>query len=145
MQAPRIMRRINRVLTNPLVNNFAGVVPPFAVVHHRGRRTGRAYRTPIVVFPTAQGFVTPLPYGTDTDWCLNLLAAGRCTLETTGQKVAVGRPRIVRGDTAIPLFPFLLRPGLRLAGLPGYLLVDRRRGDLRRRPQVRRARRAKRS
>lgn len=125
MQVPRIMRAVNRAVTNPIVCLFAGRVPPNAIVHHVGRRSGRRYRTPVVAFPTPRGYVTPLPYGTDTDWCLNLLHAGRGTLERAGQRIAVDNPRIATGTRALRLFPAPLRPVLRVAGLPGYLLLDR--------------------
>jgi hypothetical protein len=39
------MRRVNRVFTNPLMGIFAWIVPPLAVVHHVGRKSGRPYRT----------------------------------------------------------------------------------------------------
>lgn len=103
----------------------AGVVPPLAVVHHVGRKSGRTYRTPVLAFPVAGGFVTPLPYGTDTDWCRNLLEAGQGRFVRLGEQIPVRHPRIVSAEAAVPLLPGPLRPGLRLASLPGYLLVDR--------------------
>lgn len=125
MQVPRIMRRVNRAFTNPLMRTIAGIAPPLAIVEHVGRKSGRAYRTPVAAFPTEEGFVTPLPYGTDTDWCLNVLAAGGCTLERLGRTAELSNPRIVDSDAALSLFPEPLRSGLRLAELPGYLLLDR--------------------
>jgi deazaflavin-dependent oxidoreductase (nitroreductase family) len=125
MQAPRFMRRVNRTVTNPLMGLFAGYVPPFAIVHHVGRRSKRRYRTPVVAFPTGRGYVTPLPYGTDTDWCLNVLHARRCTLESAGRQVEMENPRILKSAAALKDFPALLRPALRLASLPGYLFLDR--------------------
>lgn len=124
MQMPRSMRRVNRAVTNRLMRPIAGFVPPLAVVHHIGRKSGRAYRTPVLAFPVADGYLTPLPYGTDTDWCLNLLEARKGSLEQRGRKTAVRNPRVVRADAALSLLPGPLRPGLRLLGLPGYLLVD---------------------
>jgi deazaflavin-dependent oxidoreductase (nitroreductase family) len=119
------MRRVNRAFTNRLLRPVAAVVPPLAVVHHVGRKSGRAYRTPVLAFPVADGFLTPLLYGTDTDWCLNLVAAGSGTLEQSGRKLEVRDPRVIDGDAALPLLPGPLRAGLRISGLPGYLLVDR--------------------
>jgi deazaflavin-dependent oxidoreductase (nitroreductase family) len=123
------MRRVNRAVTNPLMRTLAGIVPPLAIVHHAGRKSGRPYRTPVLAFPFDKGFVTPLPYGTDTDWCLNVLEAGHCTLETFGLRVAVSNPRIVAADAALPLLPAALRRGLRAADLPGYVIVDRSEPD----------------
>jgi len=125
MHMPRVMRRVNRALTNPLMRPLAGRMPPLAIVHHVGRKSGRRYRTPVLAFPTSQGFVTPLPYGTDTDWCLNWVEAGEGFVETRGERTAVTNPRIVSAHEGLRLMPAILRPGLRLLGLPGFLVADR--------------------
>ena len=127
MQMPRVMRRINRAFTNRLMRPLAGQLPPLAIVHHVGRKSGRRYQTPVVAFTTDTGFVTPLPYGTDTDWCRNWLEAGEGVIETRGgHRTAVANPRIVSADEALPLLPAILRPGLRLLRLPGLMVVERR-------------------
>jgi hypothetical protein len=69
--------------------------------------------------------LTPLPYGTDTDWVLNLLASGSGKLEAAGRQILVKNPRIVSAEEAMALVPALLRPVLRLLSLPGFLLLDR--------------------
>ena len=125
MQAPRFMRRVNREFTNRLVAPVAAFVPPLAVVHHVGRKTGRRHRTPVLAFPVEGGTLTPLPYGTDTDWLLNLLAAGGGEFESAGRRAAVKNPRVVDAEEAMDLVPALLRPLLRLVSLPGFLLLDR--------------------
>ena len=63
---------------------------------------------------TDEGFVTPLPYGTDTDWCLNWLEAGEGSLEVAGRRTAVANPRVVSADEALDLLPAFVRPGVRL-------------------------------
>jgi deazaflavin-dependent oxidoreductase (nitroreductase family) len=125
MQVPRFMRLVNRALTNRLVGPVAGFLPPLALVHHEGRKSGRRYRTPVLAFPVEGGLLTPLPYGTDTDWVLNLLAADGGTLEVSGQQIAVENPRVVDTEEAMPLLPASLQPALRLLSLPGFLLLDR--------------------
>ena len=130
------MRRINRALTNPVMRTVAGTVPPLAIVHHLGRKSGQPYRTPVLAFPTDEGYLSPLPYGTDTDWCLNVLEASNCTLEIRRQKIRVSNPRIVDGEAVLPLLPALLRPGLRVANLPGYLLLDRTKAGAKRRKKA---------
>jgi deazaflavin-dependent oxidoreductase (nitroreductase family) len=132
------MRRVNRAVTNRLMSPIATFMPPLAVVHHVGRKSGRAYRTPVLAFPMAGGYVTPLPYGTDTDWCRNLVEAGKGSFERLGRQISVGNPRIVGADAAVPLLPAPLRPGLRLASLPGYLLVDRAPSAARRKKRAKR-------
>jgi hypothetical protein len=45
--------------------------------------------------------------------------------ERLRQQVSVRNPRIVSAEAAVPLLPGPLRPALRVASLPGYLVVDR--------------------
>lgn len=79
----------------------------------------------MLAFPLESGILTPLPYGTDTDWVLNLLAAGAAELEVFGSRQQVENPRVVGVETALELVPELLGPLLRLLDLPGFLLLDR--------------------
>jgi deazaflavin-dependent oxidoreductase (nitroreductase family) len=125
MQMPRVMRRVNREFTNRLMAPVARLTPPLALIHHVGRKSKRAYRTPILAFPVADGVLTPLPYGTDTEWVLNLLAAGSGELEVSGRRQRVDNPRIVTAEEAMPLVRGVLRPAVRLLDLPGFLLLDR--------------------
>jgi ABC-2 type transport system ATP-binding protein len=66
-----------------------------AALHHVGRKSGRPYVTPLAAEPVAGGFVIPMPYGDDTDWCRNLLAAGQATLDLNGEAIAIVNPRVV--------------------------------------------------
>jgi deazaflavin-dependent oxidoreductase (nitroreductase family) len=118
------MRRVNRMFTNPLMGIVAWLVPPLAVVHHVGRRSGRHYRTPVVAFPTAKGFVIPMIYGRDVDWGRNIKEAHGCELQRVGRRFRLRNPRIVDGDAAYPHLPAAVRPPLRAAKLPGYVLLD---------------------
>ena len=72
-KAPRGMIR----LFNPLALRLAGtrLLPLWGVLEHRGRRTGTAFRTPVVVRPVADGFLVPMPWGERTDWYRNVCAA----------------------------------------------------------------------
>ena len=129
MQAPYAMRRINRDYTNRLMGPLAGFVPPLAVVHHRGRKSHRRYRTPVLAFPVEGGTLTPLPYGVDTDWVLNLLAAGGGELEVLGRRFVVENPRVIGAEEVKTLVPSLFHPLLSLLALPGFLLLDRAEED----------------
>lgn len=129
MQVPRIMRGVNRAMTNPLMRPLASFAPPLSVVYHTGRKSGKTYRTPVLALLVKGGFVTPLPYGTDVDWCQNVVAAGGYELRFLGRRIKLANPRVVDAGTALPKLPFFLRPGLRLLNLPGYLISDRADGD----------------
>src|SRR6185503_14003711 len=118
MHIPRFMRRVNRLFTNPVMGTFAWLVPPLAVVHHVGRKSGRQYSSPVVAFPSADGFVIPMTYGRDVDWARNIVGAGGCELVQMGQRVQLHNPRVVEFKAAQDHLPALLRAALRAADLP---------------------------
>jgi deazaflavin-dependent oxidoreductase (nitroreductase family) len=65
------------------------------VIEHARRRSGRAYRTPINGFPTADGYVFALTYGAaDTDWVRNVQTAGAATLRTRARAIALTDPQV---------------------------------------------------
>ncbi len=100
------VRQFNKRTLNPAVLNFAGrPSSPYAVVHHVGRRSGQTYATPVVVRPTPEGFVIPLYYGSNVDWCRNILAAGRCTITWNGNDYPVGKPEVIDPATVLQLVP----------------------------------------
>ena len=72
----RAVARVNRVITNPIQLSYAGRVPGMAIIEHTGRRSGRAYRTPVLArIRLGRGQIL-LPYGSASDWVKNLLAGG---------------------------------------------------------------------
>jgi deazaflavin-dependent oxidoreductase (nitroreductase family) len=124
MHLPRFMRTVNRVFTNPVMGTLAWFVPPLAVVHHVGRKSGRRYRTPVVAFRTKAGFVIPMTYGRDVDWARNITHAQRCEIEQMGERFSLRNPRVVAFKAAEAQLPTLARPLLRAADFPGYVLAD---------------------
>ena len=124
MHIPRFMRRVNRAFTNPVLGTVAWLVPPLAVVHHVGRKSGRPYRTPVVAIRSRDGFVIPMTYGRDVDWARNMLHAGGCELERLGRRVRLRNPRIVDLRSAEAHLPPIARPFFRAANFPGFVLLD---------------------
>jgi deazaflavin-dependent oxidoreductase (nitroreductase family) len=126
MPLPRALARFNRRVTNQVTGRFAGHMPAFAVVVHRGRVSGREYRTPVNAFQRrGGGYVIAMTYGPDSQWTRNVLAQGGCTLEIRGRRVEAGNPRIVR-DPARRLVPAPVRPILRLIDVDLFLELDSR-------------------
>ncbi|TDE34069.1 nitroreductase family deazaflavin-dependent oxidoreductase [Actinomadura sp. 6K520] len=97
---PRAMRGFNKAVTNRIQGVYAPYVPPLAMVVHKGRRSGREYRTPVTAFRSGRTLVIGLPYGADTDWVRNLLAEGRGGVERLGRARRIARPRVLTADEA---------------------------------------------
>ena len=95
MPLPRSLARFNKRATNHVTRLVAGRLPGFAIVEHRGRRSGNGYRTPVNAFRRTGGFELALTYGRDADWIANIQAAGTAHLEYRGRTYAVDSPRIV--------------------------------------------------
>jgi deazaflavin-dependent oxidoreductase (nitroreductase family) len=90
-----VQRQVNRKVFNPRQMRTAGTPGAYAaVIRHTGRSSGQHYETPVVPFPTQDGFLIVLPYGTSPDWLKNVLAAGTAELVHEGKTFAVGSPEI---------------------------------------------------
>ncbi len=124
MAAPRWLARFNRRVTNRLLGPLASRLPGFGVVVHTGRTTHRQYRTPVNVFPRADGYVIVLTYGPSSDWVRNVLVSGGCTLETRGRAWRLTRPRLLH-DEQRRCVPTPVRLVLRLLGIADFLELRR--------------------
>jgi deazaflavin-dependent oxidoreductase (nitroreductase family) len=89
MKLSRGVARFNRRVTNRIQGVYAWLVPPWAVIVHRGRRSGRQYRTPLFAFRRDRTLVIAVLYGQESDWLRNLRAGG-------GQVIRAGRTFTVR-------------------------------------------------
>ena len=113
--------------TGPIALQVAetGLIPIWAVVRHRGRRSGKLYSTPIAIRPTPDGFVLPLPWGEGTDWCRNLRAAGGGVVRWGGAEIEITSPEIIDMADALSAFDALMRPIVKRIGIKKFLRVRR--------------------
>jgi deazaflavin-dependent oxidoreductase (nitroreductase family) len=124
MQFPRWYARWNRLATNKLVRLWAGWVPAMAVLTHRGRRSGKLYRTPLNVFPTDDGWAVFLPYGVDkTEWLKNVKAAGGARMQHYGRTFEVSQPRVTSKTDAAQHVLRRWLPVYRRSPFPAALLL----------------------
>ena len=120
------IRRFNRDVTNPRQLQRAGQPGAWAsVIHHVGRTSGSAYRTPVVALPTEDGFVFALPYGPAADWVRNVLAAGSATIEHDGHSIKAERPELLSAEQANSFFPVSGQRMHRIYGIDDALLLHR--------------------
>lgn len=120
MPIPRVVGQWNKVGLNRVTRHIAPWMPGFAVVVHRGRRSGRLYQTPVNVFPAKDGYVLALTYGPDTDWVKNVLAAGGCELRTRGRVIRMVSPHLFHDEARRDIRP-LERQVLRVIGVADFL------------------------
>lgn len=99
-----MIARLNKFVTNPVLRLCAPWVPFMAVIEHRGRRSGRGYRTPVMAFVGDGDICVVLNYGENSDWVRNVLAAGSAGVAHRGGRFTVIDPHILPRD-AVQLPP----------------------------------------
>jgi len=120
------VRRVNRSVTNPRVMRTAGSAQTqTSVIAHVGRKSGRAYETPVDIISTTTGLLIALPYGTRVDWLRNVVAADSATVLTHGDRVDVERPTIVATADVAALIPRRTLRTLRLLGVNQCLHLEK--------------------
>ena len=124
MPIPKAVARFNRSVTNRIARLVAGWLPPFVIVLHRGRRSGRRYATPVWAFRTGDGLVVALTYGADCDWVRNVLASGGCEVKRLGRRYPLVEPRVLYGPAGARLVPWVVRGPLALLNATEFLLLS---------------------
>ncbi len=106
MPAPRWLARVNLHVTNRILGPLATRMPGMGVVVHVGRKTGRVYRTPVIVFRRGNRFVIALTYGRESEWVRNVVAQDGCELETSRHRLQLTNPYLYRDEKrrAVPGF-----------------------------------------
>lgn len=125
MPIPRVIARLNRFVTNPLMRLMAGWMPGFCLLRHVGRRSGRPYTIPLNVFADGTGFVFALTYGSDTDWVKNVLAAGECVITRSRREIPLDRPRFLTEAEGKAAMPWPVQVLLRLMNVTEFLRMER--------------------
>ncbi|AYF74894.1 DUF385 domain-containing protein [Nocardia yunnanensis] len=94
----RALAHVNRRVTNPLFRVAATRLPGYGNVVHRGRRSGRRFRTPVGLTWHDDELLIALNYGTGSDWVRNVLAAKAFQLEHRGRTILLDAPEIAERD-----------------------------------------------
>jgi deazaflavin-dependent oxidoreductase (nitroreductase family) len=123
-----VIRPFTTRIFNPFSRLFVGWLPGFGIIAYRGRKSGKAYRTPLNVFRHDGDWVFALTYGSDVQWVENVLAAGEATLEKGRRRIPLVEPELIV-DPERRLMPFGVRQVLGLMRVSEFLRMreDRRR------------------
>jgi len=111
------VRTFVKRFVNPVLRNVARLpFGPFALLRHVGRRSGKKYEIPIMVWPVEGGFVIELTYGRKVDWLRNLLAAGQGSLRYHRREFTLQKPEFIDPEIGWRALPGWTKPILRLSG-----------------------------
>lgn len=91
----RSLARFNKRVTNRVQGLWAPWLPPWAVIVHKGRKSGREYRTPVLSWRSGNRLEVVLYYGAETDWVRNVLAAGEAGVVRGRRTWRLTAPRVV--------------------------------------------------
>jgi deazaflavin-dependent oxidoreductase (nitroreductase family) len=121
----RRLRTFVKHFVNPLMRNFArSSRGPFALLRHVGRRSGKTYEIPIMVWRVEDGFVIVLTYGPQVDWLRNLQAAGQGSLLWHKQEYVFQKLEPIDAKTALPALPSFIKLVLRLRGAQDFVKLS---------------------
>jgi deazaflavin-dependent oxidoreductase (nitroreductase family) len=116
---PRSLARFNKKVTNRIQGLWAPWLPPWAVIVHKGRKSGREYQTPVLAFRSGRQLAVILFYGERAEWLRNVLAAGSAGVRRAGSLASLKNPRIVDGND-----PALSATVRRIAGRRRVLIAE---------------------
>lgn len=116
---PMLMRRWNSLTRTVAGKRFA----PLAILEHTGRKSGKTFKTPLASFRFRDGFLLPLPYGPQVDWCRNALASGHAVLHRNGHAYRLERAELITlDDTVLRNLPAPLRMSIKREAQQGLWL-----------------------
>ena len=126
--SPRFRKAIRALarFVNPLVLLISGRgwMPIVGIIHHRGRRTGRLYSTPLGMRRLGGGVVIPRTFGAEAGWYRNLVAAGSVSATYRGRTSIVGAPEHRELSEVARAFPRYERALFRLIGIDDFVILS---------------------
>ncbi len=126
MPAPRWLPRANKIGLNRLTRfGSPPWAPGWGVVIHRGRSSGRTFRTPLWGLQTAARLRDRADLRFSGGLVRNVLAAGGCELETPAPSASPSPHRVVYRDESASGMPIFIRFMLRrVIKAPEFLSLD---------------------
>jgi deazaflavin-dependent oxidoreductase (nitroreductase family) len=97
---------------NRALKPIARFLPGTATIEHRGRTSGKPYKTIVTTYRNGNVLAIALGHG-KTDWVKNVLAAGQADLHFARREVHIINPRILPAGSDGTGLPGLVRLQLR--------------------------------
>ena len=103
LRVMRCVASVNKYVINPILRLWASHMGKMAVIEHRGRRSGKTYRTPVMAFVQSDEFMVVLNYGAGSDWVRNVQTAGSAIVLHRGSRFRLSDPRVIPiGSAGLP-------------------------------------------
>lgn len=81
-------------IVNRFTRRFVHRLPGFAIISHRGRKSGEIHRTPMNVFRDGDDYLFALTYGSGVQWVKNVMAAGEADLRIGDKTIHLTDPEL---------------------------------------------------
>jgi deazaflavin-dependent oxidoreductase (nitroreductase family) len=120
MKFPPAVERFQIKYMNPLMRPVAKYLPGFAIIKHRGRKSGTPYETVVNAYRKGNVVAVLLAHG-KTNWVKNVLAAGEADARISRRDVHLINPRVLPVGSDDPSLPWIARRG---AGSTGLFVAD---------------------
>jgi len=117
---PPWLERFQIKYFNPVVRPIARYLPGFAIITHRGRKSGKPYETIVTAYRKGNVLAIALAHG-KTNWVKNVLAAGEAEVRLTRKTVHITNPRILPAGSDAQGLPW---PARLQAGRVGIFVAD---------------------
>jgi deazaflavin-dependent oxidoreductase (nitroreductase family) len=116
MVFPPLVERLQIKYFNPMMKLIARYLPTFAIVKHRGRKSGQEYETVVNAFRKGNVLAIALAHG-KTNWVKNVLAAGEADVHLFRRDVHITNPRVLPAGTDDPALPRFMQRGAKNMGV----------------------------
>jgi len=116
MLFPAWLDRLQMKYMNPVMRRAARFLPTFVVINHRGRKSGKPYRTVVNAYRKGNLVAILLGHG-KADWVKNLLAAGEADVQVRNRDVHLTNLRVLPTGADGDGLPLVARLGLRRMGV----------------------------
>jgi len=116
MLFPAWLDRLQMKYMNPVMRRAARFLPTFVVINHRGRKSGKPYRTVVNAYRKGNLVAILLGHG-KADWVKNLLAAGEADVQVRNRDVHLTNLRVLPTGADGDGLPLIARMGLRRMGV----------------------------
>jgi deazaflavin-dependent oxidoreductase (nitroreductase family) len=116
MLFPAWVDRLQIKYMNPVVRRVARFLPTFAVIKHRGRKSGASYETVVNAYRKRGVLAILLGHG-NANWVKNVLAAGEADMRLLGRDLRITNPRVLPAGSDTEGLPWIARLGGRRMGV----------------------------